>query len=456
MKKTKWSVRLFALLSVLALVAAACGDGGGTSTTAGGGEEPGTTTAETPDTTAAGGDGTTVPEGELGSVTVAAGDMIQIRSLNAISGETATLGIPNQVAVEIAIEDYGPIKGHDVTIGTGLDDLCNAEGGQAAAQTIAADEQVVGVIGTSCSGAAVAASPVISDAGLVMISPSNTSPALTSDLQGNPGTDYHPGYFRTAHNDLFQGQAVANFVYNELGLTTAAAIHDGDPYTQGLAGAFQAAFEELGGTITTFTGVNKGDTDMTPVLSEVAAGAPEAIYFPIFPPEGDFIVQQIGGVAGLEDVTLLAADGLLVANFLGLPETAGMYFSGPSLQFGDNVNEITGLSATDFLTAYEEREGEPPTAAFWAHAYDAATMLLAAIDSVAVENADGSLTIDRQALRDAVAASDFDGMIGHLTCDEFGDCGSQEIQIVVHPDPSITDSTQLEVVYTYSGLEGGS
>jgi branched-chain amino acid transport system substrate-binding protein len=456
MKKTKWSVRLFALLSVLALVAAACGDGGGTSTTAGGGEEPGTTTAETPDTTAAGGDGTTVPEGELGSVTVAAGDMIQIRSLNAISGETATLGIPNQVAVEIAIEDYGPIKGHDVTIGTGLDDLCNAEGGQAAAQTIAADEQVVGVIGTSCSGAAVAASPVISDAGLVMISPSNTSPALTSDLQGNPGTDYHPGYFRTAHNDLFQGQAVANFVYNELGLTTAAAIHDGDPYTQGLAGAFQAAFEELGGTITTFTGVNKGDTDMTPVLSEVAASAPEAIYFPIFPPEGDFIVQQIGGVAGLEDVTLLAADGLLVANFLGLPETAGMYFSGPSLQFGDNVNEITGLSATDFLTAYEEREGEPPTAAFWAHAYDAATMLLAAIDSVAVENADGSLTIDRQALRDAVAASDFDGMIGHLTCDEFGDCGSQEIQIVVHPDPSITDSTQLEVVYTYSGLEGGS
>jgi branched-chain amino acid transport system substrate-binding protein len=296
---------------------------------------------------------------------------------------------------------------------------------------------------------------VISDAGLVMISPSNTSPALTSDLEGTAGTDYHAGYYRTAHNDLFQGQAVANFVFNDLGLTQAAAIHDGDPYTQGLAGAFQAAFEELGGTITTFTGVNKGDTDMTPVLSEVAAGAPEVIYFPIFPPEGDFIVQQIGGVAGLEDVTLIAADGLLVANFLGLPETAGMYFSGPSLQFGENVNEITGVSATDFLAAYEEREGEPPTAAFWAHAYDAATMLLSAIDSVAVEGDDGSLTIDRQALRDAVTASSFAGMIGNLACDEFGDCGSQEIQIVSHPDPAITDSTQLEVVYTYSGLEGG-
>jgi branched-chain amino acid transport system substrate-binding protein len=455
MKKTKWSVRLIALLSVFVLVLAACGDGGSSDTTEGGGDEPTTTGADTPGTTADGGDGTTVPAGELGAVTVPEGEMIQIRSLNAISGETATLGIPNQVAVEMAIEDYGPIKGHEVTIGTGLDDLCNAEGGQAAAQTIAADEQVVGVIGTSCSGAAVAASPVISDAGLVMISPSNTSPALTSDLEGTAGTDYHAGYYRTAHNDLFQGQAVANFVFNDLGLTQAAAIHDGDPYTQGLAGAFQAAFEELGGTITTFTGVNKGDTDMTPVLSEVAAGAPEVIYFPIFPPEGDFIVQQIGGVAGLEDVTLIAADGLLVANFLGLPETAGMYFSGPSLQFGENVNEITGVSATDFLAAYEEREGEPPTAAFWAHAYDAATMLLSAIDSVAVEGDDGSLTIDRQALRDAVTASSFAGMIGNLACDEFGDCGSQEIQIVSHPDPAITDSTQLEVVYTYSGLEGG-
>ena len=48
--------------------------------------------------------------------------------------------------------------------------------------------------------------------------------------------------------------------------------------TTPLAGAFQAAFEELGGTVTSFVGVNKGDTDMTPVLSEVATGAPEAIY----------------------------------------------------------------------------------------------------------------------------------------------------------------------------------
>ena len=441
---SKKLIRFLSLMATLALVLAACGGGDGTDTTS----APDDTSAPS-DTT-----GDTMAEDPLGTVTIGAGEAIQIRSLEAISGDTATLGTPNERATELAIADYGQIKGHDVDMGTGLDDLCSAEGGQASAQTIVSDEQVLGVIGTSCSGAAAAASPLISDAGMVMISPSNTSPSLTSDLAGTAGDNYFPGYYRTAHNDLFQGQAVAEFVYNDLGLTKAAAIHDGDPYTQGLAQAFSDAFTELGGEIVEFTAVNKGDTDMTPVLSEVAGGAPEAIYFPIFPPEGNFIAQQIGGVEGLEDVTLLAADGMLVENFLEIPESEGVYFSGPSLQFEGNNNEITGVSASDFLATYNETYGEAPSAAFWAHAYDATTMLLNAIDEVAVEHDDGSLTVGRQALRDALNASAFQGLIGALACDDFGDCGAQEIQIVEHPDSSVTDATQLNVVFSYKGEVG--
>ncbi len=215
-------------------------------------------------------------------IVVNEGEEIQIRSLNAITGDVAFLGVPNQNAVEAAIADYGDIEGFSVSMGQGLDDLCSADGGQAAAQTIVADAQIVGVIGTSCSGAATAAAPLISEAGIVMISGSNTSPALTSDLQGTAGDNYHPGYYRTAHNDLYQGAAMAAFVYNELGMTTAAAIHDGDPYTEGLASAFTNAFELLGGTVTGFTAVAKEDTDMVPVLTEIAAGSPEALFFPIF------------------------------------------------------------------------------------------------------------------------------------------------------------------------------
>ena len=381
--------------------------------------------------------------GPLGAVEVAPGEDIQIRSLQAITGPVAFLGIPNQRGIELAIEDFGAIKGHNVNLGTGLDDLCSADGGQAAAQTIVADEQVVGVIGTSCSGAAVAAAPLISAAGMVMISPSNTSPALTSDLQGNAGTDWQEGYYRTAHNDLFQGAAVAKFVFEDLGLTKAAAIHDGDPYTQGLAKSFGDAFQALGGELVDFTGVNKGDTDMTGVLSSIAGFEPEVIFFPIFQPEGDFIVQQIGGVSGLEDVVLIGADGLLVSDFLALPETTGMYFSGPDLRFGENKSS-TGVTADDFLSRYEAAHGEAPSAPFWAHSYDATAMLLTAIDAVAVAGADGTVFIDRQALREELnSIAEFPGIIGTLTCDEFGDCGAQRIAVVLHEgDADATPSSE--------------
>lgn len=408
-----------------------------------------TTTApaeETTTTEATGGDPT---PGELGAVVIPAGEEIQIRSLEAITGDVAFLGVPNQRGTELAIADYGPIQGFNVNMGTGLDDLCSSEGGQGAAQTIVADEQVIGTIGTSCSGAATGASPLISQSGGVLISPSNTSPDLTSDLAGTAAKDYHPGYYRTAHNDLYQGQAVAKFVMDELGLTKAAAVHDGDPYTQGLVQAFADAFTAAGGEAEVFA-VNKGDTDMTGVLTEVAAVGPEVMFFPIFMPEGGFIIQQAADVAGMEDVVMIGADGLLVDNFMEIPETAGMYFSGPNLSFGANQSS-TGATAASFLDAYETEYGEAPSAPFWAHAYDATVLLLSAIDEVAVVQSDGSLFVDRAALRAALTAtSGFPGITGTLGCDEFGDCGSQRISVVHHLDPTDIQAGKDNIVFEFS------
>ncbi len=419
MKETK-RLRLVATLGALALVVAACG-------------------------------GSSFEAGELGAVEVAEGEAIQIRSLNAITGEVAFLGIPNENAVRMAVDDYGQIKGFDVEVGTGLDDLCSADGGQSAAQAIVADEAVVGVIGTSCSGAAAAASPLLSEAGLSMISASNTSPSLTSDLVGNQAENYYPGYYRTAHNDLFQGQAAANFVFDNLGLTKVALIHDGDPYTNGLTTAFENAFTELGGEIVEHTAVSVGQTDMVPVLTEVAAGEPELIFFPIFPAEGTAIVQQISDVAGLENVVLMAADGLSVENFLNLPESENMYFSGPDTQFATNANEATGVTGSQFLDDYEAEFGSAPSADFWGHAYDATTMLLTAIEEVSVEDG-GSLFIDRAALRDALTAtSGFNGLIGEINCDDFGDCGANVISIFQHVNLEDHQASKANILYTYSG-----
>ena len=387
--------------------------------------------------------------GPLGAAAVAPGEQIQIRSLNTISGDNAFLGIPNQRGVEMAIADYGPVAGREVSMGTPLDDLCSPDGGQSAAQATVADPSVVGVIGTTCSSAAVAASPLISDAGLVMIAPSNTSPALTSDLAGTPGPSYQPGYYRTAHNDLFQGKAVALFVRDHLGFETAAAIHDGDPYTQGLAQAFRDAFEELGGVVTAFSAVNKGDTDMIAVLTEVAAGRPQALFFPVFMPEGAFIVQQVEGVAGLEDVTLIVSAALLVDNFMELPESEGVYISGPDLRFGDNRNSITGRSAAELLEDYEAAYGEAPSGGYLAHSYDATTMLLRAIDRVAVE-AGGALHIDRAQLRDELTGTSLDGIIGPIDCDEFGDCGTQRLTVLRNTDPRNIEAGKNNVVFEYA------
>ena len=349
----------------------------------------------------------------------------------------------------LAIADYGPIKGHSVSMGAGLDSLCSTQGGAAAAETVIGDGRVVGVIGTACSVAAAAASRILSEAGLVMVAPSTTSPSLTSDLRGNAGSNYHPGYHRVASNDLYQAEAVADFVYNELGLCSMAAIHDGDPYTSGLTAAFTTAFEQLGGSVAVAM-VNKGDTDMLPVLTEVAAGSPEGLFLPIFPEEAGPILRQSSQVDGLEGLTRIGGGGLLVSDFLALPESEGSYFAGPELDFGGNVNEATGRSGDELTAAYQEKYGESSTSAYLAHAYDATTILLRAIEEVAVDEG-SALYIDRARLREALAGtSGFSGIIGAISCDEFGDCGTGRVQMSQHTDSDMTDVERLPVVYRYA------
>jgi branched-chain amino acid transport system substrate-binding protein len=259
--------------------------------------------------------------------------------------------------------------------------------------------------------------PLISEAGMIMISPSNTNPDLT-----NPDhPDHWPGYLRTAHNDLFQGKVAAEFAYGELGLKTAATIHDGSPYAESLQQVFADTFKELGGTITAQEAVNVGDTDMKPVLTTIATGAPEIIYFPIFEPEGDLIAQQAKEVAGLESTNLMGADGLFADTF---PEATGdaadgMYLSGP---YVDPAN----TAYSDFLAKWKTKFGGVPPSGFHAHAYDGTNILFQAIEKVAVDNG-GTLVIDRAKLREAMyATADFNGLTGNLTCDANGDCATGE------------------------------
>jgi branched-chain amino acid transport system substrate-binding protein len=357
---------------------------------------------------------------ELGCVEVAPGAPIRIAYMLVIAGPDAALGTDARNGAELAFDEKQELLGHPVEL-VGEDSGCNPEGGQAAAQKLAADNSIVAVIGPSCSSEARAGAAILSDAGFTLVSPSSTAPDLTDPAQ------HVPGFLRTAHNDKVQGQVAAQFVAEELGLTKVATIHDGSPYAEGLVKAFTENFTSFGGEVTAAEAVGPTDTDMRPVLTKIAATSPEMLYYPIFTASGGLISVQSEQIEGLgPSIKNMGADGLFSPDFLAAAGASaeGMYLSSPDFStFGTAYAET-------FLPAYEAKFGTAPTSAFHAHAYDAANMIFAAIEAVAVENADGSLTIGRQALRDALyAIENFQGLTGNITCDENGDCADPKIAV---------------------------
>ena len=380
----------------------------------------------------------------IGCVTVKPGDPLKIAVIQALSGKVEPSGHRYLRSTEIAVDDHkGELFGHKIVI-QAEDGQCTREAGTTAGLKIAADTQIVGVVGTTCSGEAKGAAPAISDAGMVMISGSNTAASLTA-IGGERGQDWHAGYFRTAHNDVDQGKAAAAFAYQKLGLRTVATVDDGDAYTKGLAGVFRKDFADYGGKIVLATEVNKGDTDMGPLLTSVSDSGAELLFLALFEPEGDLITQQKVKVDHLKALKLMSSDGLIVGSFLDTvgADSVGMYFVGPA--------KASGTAYDAFVAKYEAKYSEKLTTNFHAQTYDAANLLLSAIEKVAVKDGDGTLHIGRQALRDALyATKDFPGLTGKLTCNQFGDCGAVGFIGAQVEDPAAgLDALKSKVLFTY-------
>ena len=356
---------------------------------------------------------------ELGCVLVAEDEPIVIGAMLVLSGAVTYLGDDSLGGVELAIMDRdGVLMGREIELVV-EDSLCSAEGGQAAAQRLSADPTIIGAIGTNCSSAAQGAMPIISDAGMVMIAPSNTSPSLTNEDVASGGS-HLPGYFRTSHNGLVEGMRNAEFAVNVLGSSKLATVHDGDPYTEGLARVVADTFADLGGEVVFKGAVNKGDTDMASILTEIAVYKPDIVYVPLFEPEANFFAAQMQHVAGLEDTIIIGGGASFVASF---PENTGdaaigVFVSGPL---------VTGDAYEQLLVHWEEEYGGSPPSGYHAHAHDATNLLLNAVEAVAEITDDGGLIIGRQAIRDAIAATEnYPGLTGSLTCQEespfAGDC----------------------------------
>lgn len=358
---------------------------------------------------------------ELGCVIIDPNEPVVLASILCLSGPNKGLGLDSQYGIQLALDGHSDILGHPLKLQS-AHDACNIDAGEEIALKLAAQPQIVAIVGPSCSGTGFNIAPILSEAGYSLISPSNTSPSLTSPA-------YHQaGYLRTAMNDINQSQVMALFAYDELGVRRAAIIHDGDAYTYALASAFRSTFEEAGGTVVAFETLAAEAEDASPLLADIAETEPDMIYFPVFIPLGVLLTNSIPDIPGLEGVILAASDALQSVDFLNSTQgtSDGLYLSGPDFDFSDNV-----YYEEEFIPAYLEKAGGRPQAPFHAHAFDATNMILEAIEKVGQLLPDGTLVIGRKALRDALfATEDFEGLTGTLTCTEFGDCAAVKVVIV--------------------------
>ncbi len=336
------------------------------------------------------------------SILISQGQPVTIGVSSALSGDQVNLGTDFADAVELAVADFGgALKSHPIVVKR-LDDGCtDAEMAVAVADRLLAEETLVGVIGPMCTTGAQAANDEYERAGIVHMSPS----ATRVDLSAN-GEEY---FFRTSWRDDAQARLQSSHASGPLQAKTAVVIDDGDPYGKGLADAFASEFVEDGGQVIARERIERGTVDFGPLAREIVAAAPDLVVFEGLNPEGALILKALRD--GQYTGAFMAPDGLLsTRDFL---EAAGAAAEGAIVTGGPTPDEALVLR-------FEERFQRRPSTPFVLQTHDAVTVLLRAIDAVAVRDA-GGLSIERAALLDRLRETEFDGLTGHIAFDDVGD-----------------------------------
>jgi branched-chain amino acid transport system substrate-binding protein len=267
-------------------------------------------------------------------------------------------------------------------------------------------------------------------AGVALVSPSCTAPELTGS--GRPAESFC--FLRTAHNDVVQASAAARFAWEVLKAKKAATIHDESLYSNTLQQMFAGQFQKMGGAITSQEAVASTGENVQPAVDRIIAGTPDVVYYPLFVEAAAAVTRRMRESGAAQAVQLMSADASFSPDLLGAagPSSLSLFFSSPDLgRFSPAYQE--------FRKRYVDTYGLEPVGPFHAHAYDAAAMILAAVEGVAVQDPDGTLHIPRRALIEALYATrGFSGLTGTLSCSPTGDCADPKIAVyeVVNADPA--------------------
>jgi len=211
----------------------------------------------------------------LASLTGAAladGHEVKMGIILGFTGPIESLTPNMAAAAELAMKeasDSGKLLDGKVIVPVRGDSTCtDAAAATAAAEKLVTADNVVGVLGADCSGVTTAiTNNVIVPNGVVAISPSATSPALST-------VEDKGFFFRTAPSDARQGEVMAAAL-NERGIKKVAVTYTNNDYGKGFAEAFSSAFKAAGGEVAISAAHEDGKADYSAEVGALAAAGAE-------------------------------------------------------------------------------------------------------------------------------------------------------------------------------------
>ncbi len=284
-----------------------------------------------------------------------------------LTGPNANLGLNIVRGVKLALDEHNKANADCQVAVKEFDTEGNPQKATQVIPTIINDPSIVGLIGPTFSGESKATGQVLSDAGMLALSPSATNVELT--------TNGWKTFFRGLGNDGVQGPAVANYLLETGKYKQICVVADNTDYGVGLAATLT---ETLGSVADPSCAVNvkEGDKDFSAAVSKLSAASPDAIYYAGYYAEAAPFVQQLrsGGVTA----TFISDDGTKDVEFVR--------------QAGDASKDAVlscpcGPAPDEFAEAYKEHSGFD-AGTYSTEGYDLATIVLKGIAAGKTSRAD--------------------------------------------------------------------
>jgi len=242
----------------------------------------------------------------------ASADEVKIGVMLGFTGPTESMAPPMANGAELAIKEVsesGKFMDGSTVVPVRGDSTCiDAAAAATAAERLITSEGVAGIVGGLCSGATTAAlNNVAIPNGVVMVSPSATSPALST----LPDNDL---FFRTAPSDARQGEIVRDIIMGK-GINEIALTYTNNDYGKGLADSIQRNFEEAGGTVTISVPHEDGKGDYSAEVGSMASAGGEMLVVAGYLDQGGKGIIEASLDSGAFD-TFYLPDGMIGPSIL--------------------------------------------------------------------------------------------------------------------------------------------